>query len=223
MIDKNDTQKRYEQWYKENAERVLGQSELWKTIQKHKELDKKEEEEKRKEIMNMNRDEVVKRYLKLSGVLRNQYNQIVGVYKRLSADQISGIMREVHGERISPEAILKEKKRLIEAKEIFSDEEYREMRPTIKIMNEIRKEGARATSIRRSKEEAKENDLELRKRHLYEIDKEEKEREREREELSRKAGRIRELLDKQERGLCLTDSEETELEKYEENQNEEDS
>jgi hypothetical protein len=65
---------------------------------------------------------------------------------------------------------------------------------------------------------SKENDLELRKRHLYEMDKEEKERERKREESSRKVGRIRELLDKEERGLCLTCEEEEELEEYEEAQ-----
>jgi hypothetical protein len=164
-------------------------------------------------------NEFVKRYLELSGMLRNEYDQLVGVYKRLSADQISGIMREVHGEKISPEAILKEKKRLIEAREIFSDEEYKEMRPTTKIMNEIRKTGARAIAIKRSKEEAIENDQELRKRHLYEMDKEEKERERKREESSRRARRIRELVQKEEEGLILTDSEETELEGYREEEN----
>lgn len=162
------------------------------------------------------RDETVKRYLKLSGILRNEYDQIVGVYKRLSADQISGILREVHGERISPEAILKEKKRLIEAKEIFSDEEYKEMRPTTKIMNEIRKTGARSQAIQRSKEEALENDPELRKKRIYEeMKREEGRKEGKIEELTQK-DRIKELGEKKERGLCLTDSEEQELEEHEE-------
>jgi hypothetical protein len=99
------------------------------------------------------------------------------------------------------------------------------MRPTTKIMNEIRKTGARAIAIKRSKEEAIENDQELRKRHLYEESEREKERERKREESSGRARRIRELVQKEEEGLILTNSEENELEGYreeEDNNSEED-
>jgi len=185
----------------------------------------REEEEKRKEIgLKQKTDyfrkidpvagEWIKRYLSLTGIMRNQYCQIVDKCKRLSAMQISHIMKEIHHFDVSPEMIGKYKKHLIETGELPSDKEFEERRPSEKELEEIRKKGARSQAIERRKEESKSH---LKSEELKEILEHRKEGKI--EELTQK-DRIKELGEKQERGLCLTDSEERELEEYEENQEE---
>jgi hypothetical protein len=150
--------------------------------------------------------EWIKRYLSLTGIMRNRYGQIVDKCKRLSAMQISHVMKEVHRFDVSPEMIGKYKKHLIENGELLSDREFEEDRPSEEELRRIRKEGARATSIERSKEKTHLDPKEL--EDILERRKEEKEK------LSQ--DRIKELREKQERGLSLTDSEEQELQEFEE-------
>ena len=165
MNDENDAQKRYEQWYKENAEKVFGKTELWKKIQRGKELDKVQKEEKTKEIEYKEKHDAfrnidpqakywIEKYLNLSGVQRNEYNQIVDKYKRLSMPQIRGILKEVHGYNVSEEMIGKYKKHLIETEQIPSDKGIEEERPSEEELRNIRQEGSRAIAIERSKEKA---------------------------------------------------------------------
>jgi hypothetical protein len=143
----------------------LEDTELWKTIQKHKELDRKEEEQKRQEIIEReNKDPFrkipeqarywIQKYLGLSGIQRNKYSQIVDKYKRLSISQISGIMLEVHGYHVSPEMLGKYKRFLIKEGLLKTDEEFEEDRPSEEELRKIRQEGARVTTIKRSKEKS---------------------------------------------------------------------
>jgi hypothetical protein len=219
MIDKNDTQKKYEAWYKENAERVFGQSELWKKIQRAKELDKVEKEEKTREIeykenhdsfrkIDLMAREWIKRYLSLTGIMRNEYNQIVDKCKRLSAMQISHILKEVHNHDVSPEMVGKYKRFLIKEGLLKTDEEFEKERPSEEELGQIRQKGARATSITMSKEKEHLDSKEL---DILERRKEEKE-----EELAPRMKELRRRIE--EHGYCPTDSEEIELEEYEENQ-----
>jgi hypothetical protein len=222
MIDKNDTQKKYEEWYKENAERVFGQSEIWKRIQRGKKLDKAEREEKTEEIeykenhdpfrkLDLMAREWIKRYLSLTGIMRNQYGQIVDRCKRLSAMQISHILKEVHNYDVSPEMVGKFKQFLIKEGVLKTDEEFEESRPSEEELRQIRKEGARAFCIKRSRE----------KDHL---DKEELnqilEKKKDSEDVHSKMRKLKEDIEVH--GYCPTDSEETELEECEESQDEED-
>lgn len=198
------------------TEKRMEDTELWKTIQKHKEVDRKLEEERRREIIERENKHPfrkipeqakywIEKYLRLSGIQRNKYSQIVDKYKRLSMSQIRGILREVHGHHVSEEMIGKFKKHLVETGELPSDREFEERRPSEKKLEEIRKKGARSQAIERSKEKTR---LDPRELQILERKKEGK------EELTQ--DRIKELREKQERGLCLTDSEEQELEEYEE-------
>lgn len=203
------------------TEEKIEDTKLWKVIEKHKELDKQLEEQKRQEITEReNKDPFrkipeqckiwIQKYVKLSGIQRNKYSQIVDKYKRLSISQISGIMLEVHGYHVSPEMIGKYKQFLIKEGLLRTDEEFEEHRPSEEELGQIRKEGARSQAIERSKEKSHLDPKEL--EDILERRKEGK------EELTQ--DRIKELREKQERGLCLTDSEETELEEYEENEEE---
>lgn len=214
--DKNDTQKKYEAWYKENAERVFGQSEIWKNIQKHKEVDRKEEELKREEIIEKENKDLfrkipeqakywIKAYLNLSGIQRNQYDQIIDTYKRLSLSQIRGILREVHGfNNVSEEMIGKYKKFLIREGLLRTDKEIEDQRPSEEQLKAIQRLGARSQAITLSKEKSH-----LEPEELKEILERDKPKET-------KKDRIEELREKEERGLCLTNSEEEELEESEE-------
>jgi hypothetical protein len=147
------------------TEKRMEDTELWKTIQKRKEVDRKLEEEKRQEIIEReNKDPFrkipeqdkiwIEKYLKLSGIQRNKYSQIVDKYKRLSISQISGIMLEVHGCHVSPEMLGKFKRFLIKEGLLKTDKEFEEDRPSEDELRKIRQEGARATAIERSKEKS---------------------------------------------------------------------
>jgi len=222
MIDKNDTQKKYEEWYKENAERVFGQSELWKKIQRAKELDKVEKEEKTREIeYKENHDsfrktdsmarEWIRRYLSLSGIMRNSYGQIVDRCKRLSAMQISHILKEVHNYDVSPEMVGKYKQFLIKEGLLKTDEEFERERPSEKELTEIRREGARSQAIEKSKERTH-----LEPEELNQILEEKKNP----EDSHSRMRKFKE--DIEEHGYCPTCEEERELEEYEESQDEKD-
>jgi len=177
----------------------------------------REEEEKRKEIEFKERTDFfrnideqakiwIEKYLRLSGIQRNKYSQIVDKYKRLSISQISGIIQEVHGYHVSPELLGKYKQFLIKEGLLKTDKEVEEDRPSEEQLKQIRQEGARATSIERSKEKTRLDPKEL--EDMLER------RKKGKEELAQ--DRIKELGEKEERGLCLTDSEEQELEEHEE-------
>jgi hypothetical protein len=123
----------------------------------------REEEEKRKELELKEKTDFfrkidrqakiwIEKYLNLSGIQRNEYNQIVDKYKRLSISQIRGILREVHGYHISEEMIGKYKQFLIKEGLLKTDEEFEEDRPSEEELEKIRKEGARSQAIKRSKE-----------------------------------------------------------------------
>lgn len=125
----------------------------------------REEEEKRKEIeLKQKTDyfrnidpmarEWIRRYLSLTGIMRNQYGQIVDKCKRLSAMQISHIMKEVHCFDVSPEMVGKYRQFLIKEGLLKTDEEFEEDRPSEEELKKIRKEGARAFSIAKSKEKS---------------------------------------------------------------------
>lgn len=222
MIDKNDTQKKYEEWYKENAERVFGQSEIWKTLQRNKETDRKEEQEKRKEIEFKEKHDLfrnidqqakvwIEKYLSLSGVMRNQYNQIVDTCKRLSAMQISHILKGVHNYDVSPEIIGKYKRFLIKEGLLKTDEEFEKERPSEKELELIRQTGARATSI----------ELGKKKEHLDPKELEgilEKQKEEEKKDIHSKMRELRRRIE--ENGYCPTEEELQELEDYEESREE---
>ena len=180
----------------------------------------KEEEEKRKELELKEKTDFfrkidpqakywIQRYLGLSGVMRNSYNQLVDKCKRLSMMQISHILKEVHNYDVSPEMVGKFKRFLIKEGLLKTDKEFEEDRPSEKQLKEIRQEGARSQAIERSKE----------KSHLEPEELEDmlEHRKKGKEELTQK-DRIKELREKQERGLCLTCEEEEELEEYEEAQ-----
>lgn len=205
------------------TEESLEQTELWKAVQRHNELDKKEEEQKRQEIIGKENSDPfrkipeqckywIRKYFNLSGVQRNSYSQIVDKYKRLSISQISGIMLEVHGYHVSPEMLGKYKQFLIKEGILKTDKEFEEDRPSEVQLQEIRKEGARATAIERSKEKTH-----LDPRELEQIL--ERRKEGKIEELTQK-DRIKKLREKEERGLCLTNSEEEELEENREKEEE---
>ena len=222
MIDKNDTQKKYEAWYQENAERVFVQSEVWKKIQRAKELDKVEREEKTKEIeYKENHDpfrkidpmarEWIRRYLSLTGIMRNQYGQIVDRTKRLSAMQISHILKEVHNHDVSPEMVGKYKRFLIKEGLLKTNEEFEKERPSEEELGQIRKEGARAFCIKRSKEKTH-----LEPEELNQILEEKKNP----EDSHSRMRKFKE--DIEEHGYCPTCEEERELEEYEESQDEKD-
>jgi hypothetical protein len=193
----------------------LEDTDFYKRIKAYNERWEKEEELKRQEIIEKENKDLfrkipeqakywIKAYLNLSGIQRNQYSQIVDTYKRLSLSQIRGILREVHGFNVSEEMLGKYRKFLIREGLLRTDEEIEKERPSEDELREIRKEGARSQAIERSKE----------KTHL---DKEELEGILERDKPKEtKKNRIEELTEKQERGLCLTNSEEEELEESEE-------
>jgi len=194
-------------------------TDLFKKVKAYNEKSRKEEEQKREEIIEKeNRDPFrkipeqckywIRKYLGLSGIQRNKYNQIVDKYRKLSLSQIRGVLREVHGFNISEETIGKYKRSLIKEGLLKTDKEFEEDRPSEKQLKEIRREGARRTSIEMSKEKTHLDPKEL--EDILEHRKEGK------EELAQVQDRIKELREKQERGLCLTDSEEQELEEYEE-------
>lgn len=187
---------------------------LYKKMKAYNERWEKEEGLKREEIIEKENKDIfrkipeqakywIKSYLNLSGIQRNQYSQIVDTYKRLSLSQIRGVLREVHGFNVSEEMLGKYRKFLIEEGLLRTDKEFELSRPSEQELKAIRKEGARATSIERSKEKSH-----LDPEDILEHRKEGK------EELTQ--NRIKELREKQERGLCLTDSEEEELEENEE-------
>lgn len=115
-------------------------------------------------------------------------------------------MLEVHGYHVSPEMVGKYKKYLIENGELLSDKEFETQRPSEEELRRMRKEGSRAISIKRSKEKSRLDPRELQA--ILERRKEGK------EELTQ--DRMKELRERQERGLCLSDSEEQELDEYEE-------
>jgi len=199
----------------------LEDTKLWKTIQRHKELDRKEEEQKRKEIIERETKDLfrkipeqakywIRKYLSLSGVQRNKYNQIIDKFKRLSISQISGIMLEVHGYHVSPEMIGKYKRFLIREGLLKTDKEFEEDRPSEGELREIRQKGARVTAIERSKK----------KSHLdpEELNQILEHRKKGKEELAQ--DRIRQLRQKEERGLSLTNEEEEELENSSTNEEE---
>lgn len=176
----------------------------------------REEEEKRKELELKEKTDFfrkidpqakiwIEKYLKLSGIQRNEYNQIVDKFKRLSMSQIRGILREVHGYNVSEEMLGKFKKHLIENGELLTDKEIEAQRPSEEELRRIRKEGARATSIERSKEKTH-----LDKEEVNQILEEKKNS----EDVHSKMRKLKE--DIEEHGYCPTDSEEQELEKYEE-------
>jgi hypothetical protein len=192
-------------------------TDLFKKVKAYNEKSRKEEEQKRLEIIEKeNKDSFrkipeqakywIEKYLNLSGIQRNKYNQIIDKYRKLSLPQIRGILREVHGYDTSEEMLGKFKKHLIETGELPSDKEFEERRPSEEELEVIRKEGARSQAIERSKEKTHLDPKEL--QDILERRKEGK------EELTQ--DRIKELRERQERGLCLTDSEEQELEEYEE-------
>jgi hypothetical protein len=191
-------------------------TDLFKKIKAYNEKSRKEEEQKREEIAEKENSDPfrkipeqdklwIQKYLRLSGIQRNKYNQIVDKFKRLSISQISGIMLEVHGYHVSPEMIGKYKRFLIKEGLLKTDKEFEEDRPSEEELRKIRKEGSRAFCIAMSKQKSHLDPREL-ERILG--------RKEEKEELTQ--DRIKELREKQERGLCLTDSEEQELEEYEE-------
>ena len=216
MIDKNDTQKKYEEWYKENAERVFGQSEIWKRIQRGKKLDKAEREEKTEEIeykenhdpfrkLDLMAREWIKRYLSLTGIMRNQYGQIVDRTKRLSAMQISHILKEVHNHDVSPEMVGKYKRFLVKEGLLKTDEEFEKERPSEEELGQIRKEGARSQTIERSKERTH-----LEPEELNQILKEKKDS----EDIHNKMKELKRRIE--ENGYCANESELEELEEFEE-------
>jgi hypothetical protein len=195
--------------YLEEGKKPIGVKEDREEDEKRKELELKEKTDFFRKIPEQSKYWIEK-YLSLSGIQRNKYSQIVDKYKRLSISQISGIIQEVHGYHVSPEMIGKYKQFLIKEGLLRTDKEFEEERPSEEELRQIRKEGARATSIKRSKEKTHLDPKEL--QDILERRKEGK------EELAQ--DRIKELRKKEERGLCLTCEEEEELEEYEENQEE---
>jgi hypothetical protein len=198
----------------------LEDTDFYKKLQAYNERWEKEEEEKRQDIeLKQKTDyfrridpmakEWIKRYLSLSGVMRNQYNQIVDTCKRLSAMQISHILKEVHNHDVSPEMVGKYKQFLIKEGLLRTDKEIEDQRPSEEQLKQIQRIGARSQAIEQSKEKTH-----LDKEELREILERDKPKET-------KKDRIEELREKQERGLCLTDSEEQELEESEEKEEEE--
>lgn len=125
----------------------------------------REEEEKRKEIELKQETDFfrkidpqakiwIEKYLRLSGIQRNKYSQIIDKYKRLNISQIRGILREVHGHNVSEEMLGKYKQFLIREGVLKTDKEFEEDRPSEDELRKIRQEGARATAIERSKEKS---------------------------------------------------------------------
>jgi len=132
----------------------------------------REEEEKKKELELKEKTDFfrkidpqakiwIEKYLKLSGIQRNKYSQIVDKYKRLSISQISGILREIHGYHVSPELIGKYKQFLIKEGLLKTDREIEEERPSGEQLGKIRREGARSQAIERSKEKTHPDPKEL--------------------------------------------------------------
>lgn len=205
------------------TEERLEDTQLYKKIQRRRELDKLEEEQKREEIEHKEKTDLfrkipdqakywIKTYLNLSGIQRNEYSQIVDKYKRLSMSQIRGILREVHGYNVSEEMIGKYKRFLIKEGLLKTDKEFEEDRPSEEELRQIRKEGARATSIGMSKE--KEH---LDPKELEDILKRGKEGKEELAQEESKEIRIRKLKDSIEiHGYCPTCEEEEQLEEFEE-------
>jgi hypothetical protein len=180
----------------------------------------REEQEKRKEIeykekhdlfrkIDPQAKEWIKKYLELSGIQRNQFDQIVDKYKRLSISQISGILRDIHGFHVSPEMIGKYKRFLIKEGLLKTDKEFEEDRPSEEELRQIRREGSRAIAIERSKEKTH-----LDKEGLNQILEEKKDS----EDVHSKMKELRHRVD--ENGYCANESELRELEEYEESQDE---
>lgn len=173
-----------------------------------------EEKEKREEIefkekhnLRMTNPEV-KEYLNLSGILRNKYDQIIDTYPLLSERQIRGLMQDIHHVHITRHQIKQMKEQLIKQGEIMSDQERKESIPTTEDLKEIRKTGARATAIARSKEKEtltpSEKEFYLGKEKVEET----------------KESKLKRLREEQERGICLNNADEEFLEQFEERENE---
>jgi hypothetical protein len=202
------------------TEERLEDTELYKKIQRRREQDRIEEKQKRTIIEEgdssdplRNFDSVtkdwVKRFLNLSGVIRNEYSQITDIYKRPSERQIRGMLKELLNIEISERKIRQYKRYLVEKGELMSDEEFRLQQPTREVLREIKKTGARAMAIQRSKEKSH-----LSPQELEQI----LERQKKEEKPEDNRTRMKELRRKiEENGYCPTDFEERELEEYEEN------
>jgi len=200
------------------TEEKIEDTKLWKTIEKHKKLDKQLEEQKRKMIEEGDKEdplrnfdnytkEWVKRFLGLSGIIRNEYKQITDIYKRPSERQIRGILKELLDVEISERKIRQYKRYLIEKKELLSDEEFKEQQPTREELRQIKKTGARAMAIHRSKEKSH-----LSPQELEQILERQKKEEKPEED---KDGRMKELRRKiDDEGYCPTCEEEEQLEEY---------
>jgi hypothetical protein len=197
----------------------LGDTELWKTIQKHKEQDKQVEEQKRKMIEEgdiedplRNFDnytkEWVKRFLSLSGVIRNEFQQLTDIYPRPSERQIRGMLKELLNIDISERKIRQYKRFLIERNELLSDKEFKEQQPTREELRQIKKTGCRAMAIQRSKE-VKSHLSSQELEQFLERQKKEKKPEKD------KDSRMKELRRKiDDEGYCPTCEEEEQLEDY---------
>ena len=195
-------------------------TDLFKKVKVYNEKSRKEEEQKREEIIEKENSDPfrkiteqakfwIQKYLRLSGIQRNKYSQIVDKFKRLSISQISGIMLEVHGYHVSPEMIGKYKRFLITEGLLKTDREIEERRPNELELKEIRRKGARHLALERSKQKSHPDTEEL-----NQVLK----RKEVSEDIHIKMRKLKE--DIEEHGYYPNDSEERELEEYEENQEE---
>ena len=202
------------------TEEKIEDTKLWKTIEKHKEQDKQLEEQKRKMIEEGDKEdplrnfdnytkEWVKRFLSLSGVIRNEFQQLTDIYPRPSERQIRGMLKELLNIDISERKIRQYKRFLIERNELLSDEEFKAQQPTREELGEIRKSGARTMAIQRSKERKKSH---LTPEELAQVLQRQKKEEKPEEDKDSRMKELRRRIDDE--GYCPTCEEEEQLEEY---------
>ena len=202
------------------TEEKIEDTKLWKTIEKHKKLDKQLEEQKRKMIEEGDKEdplrnfdnytkEWVKRFLNLSGVIRNEFQQLTDIYPRPSERQIRGMLKELLSIDISERKIRQYKRFLIERNELLSDEEFKAQQPTRKELREIKKTGCRAMAIQRAKERSKTH---LSPQELEQILERQKKEEKPEEDKDSRMKELRRKIDDE--GYCPTCEEEEQLEEY---------
>ncbi len=188
-------------------EKLDKSDEEWKASEKKKRKEQGDREDPLNGLDHITRD-WIKRFLSLSGIIRNEYKQITDIYKRPSERQIRGILKELLDIEISERKIRQYKRYLIEKKELLSDEEFREQQPTREGLRQIKKTGARAMAIQRSKEKSHLSPQELEQ--ILERQKKEKPEEDNRLKMKELRRRI------DDEGYCPTCEEEEQLEEYEE-------
>jgi len=147
-----------------------------------------------------------KKFPSLSGIIRNQYQQLTDTYKRPSERQIRGMLKELFNIEISERKIRQYKKYLGEKIELLSDEEFEAQQPTRKELREIKKTGCRAMAIARSKEKSRLSSQELEQ--ILELQRKEKPEEDNRTKMRELRRRI------EDEGYCPTCDEEEQLEEY---------